>query len=84
MHELKQRLSALVGEASSGNRVLITKHGRPVAALSAATEDHVHVGKAIGNLALKPLFHRETDGRYLEALATDRRERELPVYREEG
>ena len=71
--ELKRSLSALVDEAATGARILITKHRRPVACLSAADMEHVHIGTRFGRGALKPLFKAPTQGRYLEVLDSDRR-----------
>ncbi len=71
--ELKRRLSSLVDEAATGARILITKHRRPVACLSAADMEHVHIGPRFGRGALKPLFKAPTQGRYLEILDSDRR-----------
>jgi prevent-host-death family protein len=69
--ELKRSLSSLVDEAATGTRILITKHRRPVACLSAADIEHVHIGPRFGRGALKPLFKAPTQGRSLQVL--DRR-----------
>jgi len=66
VQELKKRLSALVTEASRG-------HQRPVAYLSAAGLQHLHLGGKFGKADLKPLLKKATRGRYLEMLAEDRR-----------
>lgn len=71
--ELKRNLSALVSEAEAGARILITKHRRPVATLSAAGLEHVHIGARFGRGGLKPLLRAPTHGKYLEVLAEDRR-----------
>lgn len=71
--ELKRSLSSLVDEAAAGARILITKHRRPVASLSAADMEHVHIGARFGRGALKPLLKAPTQGRYLEVLDNDRR-----------
>jgi prevent-host-death family protein len=71
--ELKRNLSSLLDEAAKGTRILITKHRRPVATLSAADMEHVHVGTRFGHGALKPLLRAPTQGKYLEVLADDRR-----------
>jgi prevent-host-death family protein len=71
--ELKRSLSSLVDEAAAGARILITKHRRPVAFLSAADMEHVHVGIRFGRGTLKPLLKAPTQGKYLEVLDSDRR-----------
>lgn len=71
--ELKRNLSSFIDQASAGARILITKHRRPVASLSAADMEHVHVGAQFGQGTLKALLRAPTQGQYLEALANDRR-----------
>jgi len=71
--ELKRNLSSLVGEAAAGTRILITKHRRPLATLSSAETEHVHIGARFGRGALKPLLRAPTQGRYLDVLDDDRR-----------
>lgn len=71
--ELKRHLSSLIDEAAAGARILITKHRRPVASLSAADMEHVHRGARFGRGALKPLFRAPTQGKYLKVLDDDRR-----------
>ncbi|PYN46992.1 MAG: hypothetical protein DMD95_05530 [Candidatus Rokuibacteriota bacterium] len=56
-------MSSLVDQAAAGARILITKHRRPIATLSAADMEHVHVGPRFGRGTLK----------YLEVLEDDRR-----------
>src|SRR5437867_7137089 len=71
--ELKRNLSSLVDQAAAGARILITKHRRPIATLSAADMEHVHVGPRFGRGTLKPLLRAPTQGKYLEVLEDDRR-----------
>jgi prevent-host-death family protein len=71
--ELKRNLSSFVDQAAAGARILITKHRRPVASLSPADLEHVHVGVRFGRGTLKPLLKAPTQGRYLEVLDSDRR-----------
>jgi len=71
--DLKRNLSSLIQEAAAGARILITKHRRPVASLSAADMEHVHIGARFGRGALKPLLRAPTQGKYLKVLETDRR-----------
>jgi prevent-host-death family protein len=74
MQELKQRLSALLAEAAAGERILITRHRRPLAVLASAQLEHVQLGPRFGKGSLRPLFNRATKGRYLEVLVEDRAE----------
>jgi prevent-host-death family protein len=73
INELKKQLSALLREVAGGQRILITKHNRPVAVLQSADLEHVHAGKHFGRAALRAALHRPTRGRYLEVLLEDRR-----------
>jgi prevent-host-death family protein len=72
--ELKRNVSAFVEAAAAGTRIIITKHRRPVASLSPANLEHVHVGSRFGKGGpLKPLLRAPTRGHYLEVLEEDRR-----------
>jgi prevent-host-death family protein len=71
--ELKRNLASFIDQAARGAQILITKHRRPVAILSAADTEHVHVGARFGRGALKPLLRAPTHGKYLEVLESDRR-----------
>ena len=71
VHELKKRLSAWLQEAARGATVLITRHQRPVAYLSSADLQHLHLGRRYGKGTLKPLLRRATGGRYLQVLIED-------------
>ena len=70
--ELKRNLASLVA-AAGGERILITRHRRPVASLSRADLEHVHLGALAGRASLKPLLRAATRGAYLEVLIEDRR-----------
>ena len=71
--ELKRNLSSLVDQVAAGARILITRHRRAIATLSAADMEHVHIGPRFGRGALKPLLRAPTHGKYLEVLQDDRR-----------
>lgn len=71
--ELKRNLSALLAEVAEGEHILITRHRRPVALLTRADLEHVHVGSRAGRGALRPLLRSATKGAYLDVLADDRR-----------
>jgi prevent-host-death family protein len=71
--ELKRRLASLLAAVAGGERILITRHRRPVALLSRADLEHVHVGALAGRASLEPLLRAATRGAYLEVLAQDRR-----------
>ena len=73
MYELKRHLSSFIDQASTGARILITKHRRPVASLSPADVEHLHVGPKFGRGTLKPVLRAPTRGKYLEVLDDDRR-----------
>ncbi len=62
----------LIRRAMGGERVLITRHGRPVAYLDSAELQHLHVGGNFGNARLKPLLTQATRGAYLRVLEEDR------------
>ena len=71
--DLKRHLSAILAEAASGADVLILRHNRPWARVTAARTAHVRVGARFGRGALRPLFRNATKGRSLEVLLDDRR-----------
>jgi prevent-host-death family protein len=73
MQDFKKHLSAVMAEVAAGAKVLITRHKRPLAQLSSAELEHVHVGSRFGKPEIKPLFRGKTRGRYLEVLDDDRR-----------
>lgn len=75
VYELKRHLSSFIDQAAAGARILITKHRRPVASLSPADVEHLHVGSKFGRGTLKPLLRAPTRGKYLEVLDDDRRPR---------
>ena len=72
IHVLKQKLAALVNEASAGEHIVVTRHNTPVACLLSNDVRHVHIGRNFGAATLKPLLRRATKNRYLEALKEDR------------
>ncbi len=55
IHDLKRRLSELVDEVEGGARIVITRHGAPVAALVPAVAAAVHVGQRFGRAKLHSL-----------------------------
>ena len=71
--ELKRNLSAFVAEAAGGEHIVITRHRRPIASLTRADLEHLHVGSRAGRGALRPLLKLATKGAYLDVLADDRR-----------
>jgi len=73
IHEVKRNLATFVSEAAKGERILITRHGRPAAALEASDREHLVVGAHAGRAKLRPALHNATRGRFLEVLAEDRR-----------
>jgi prevent-host-death family protein len=74
IYELKRNLSSLLAEAARGARIVITRHRRPVALLTRADLEHVHVGARARRGTLKPLLKAATRGAYLQVLVEDRRQ----------
>jgi prevent-host-death family protein len=73
LQSLKENLSALVNEAEAGERIVVTRHGRPVALLSSAATPNLSIGARFGKGSLRPLFPKSaTKGRYLTVLEADR------------
>lgn len=75
IQDLKRHLSALVEAAAEGERIVVTRHERPVATLGPAQAAHVHVGDRFGSGDLGPFLKAPTRGGYLAALREDREER---------
>jgi antitoxin (DNA-binding transcriptional repressor) of toxin-antitoxin stability system len=76
IYELKQSLSAFIAEAAGGEHLVITRHRRPIASLTRADLEHVHVGSRAGRGGtLRPLLKAATKGAYLNVLTDDRRPR---------
>lgn len=76
--ELKRNLSALIDQAAAGERIVITRHRRPVAALAPAAGEHVRIGARFGRARLKPASKGPTRGAYLDVLFEDRRPADDP------
>jgi prevent-host-death family protein len=72
IQDLKAQLSSAIAEAESGGTIVITRHNRPVAQLTAASQPHVHVAGDASFRALVPAIKRGTKGRYLAVLRDDR------------
>ncbi len=72
IHDLKRNLAALVDAASQGERIVITRHRRPVAQLLPAAPDSVHVGERVGQADLAPLPGLKGRPGLSDALAEDR------------
>lgn len=74
IHLLRRDLSTFVQDAASGETIIVTRHGKPMAALVAAGIDpSLHVGPASRRRgSLKPLLRQATRGRYLEVLREGR------------
>jgi prevent-host-death family protein len=75
IQDLKRHLSAMIEAAAEGERILVTRHERPVATLGPVEAAHVHVGDRFGSATLVPLLRAPTRGGYLQALREDREER---------
>jgi prevent-host-death family protein len=75
IQDLKRNLSALVGAAERGERIVVTRHERAVAVLGPSEAAHVHVGDRFGRDHLVPFLRAPTRGGYLRMLQEDREER---------
>ena len=73
IQDLKRRLSAFILRVQGGESILITRHRKPVARLTSAEHQHLHIGSRHGSGELEPAVRSGTDGRYLEILTDDRR-----------
>jgi antitoxin (DNA-binding transcriptional repressor) of toxin-antitoxin stability system len=72
LKELKAHLSAIVAQAAAGEDIVITRHKRAVAHMTAVTPS-VRIGARFGKARIEPLLRGSTRGRYLDVLADDRR-----------
>lgn len=69
LQELKRHLGRFVELARSGETIVITKHRKPVAKLTAANPRGDHIGKNFGKVSLKRLLRDGPgDGLGAEAL----------------
>ena len=73
IHEIKRNLAAFVSEAARGERILITRHGRPTATLEASGREHLVVGERSSRARLRPALRNASRGKFLEVLSADRR-----------
>lgn len=69
---LKRNLASMVDEAARGTHIVITRYGKPVAALTKPGIDHLHIGARAERARLRPVLQKGTKGAYLEVLADDR------------
>ena len=72
IEDLKRQLSGLLAAAAGGEHIVVTRHKRPVATISAADGEHVRVGSAYGRASLRPALEAGSRGKYLGVLAEDR------------
>ena len=73
INDLKRNLSELVDEASRGERILITRHNRPVATLVGAGSTALHTGSRFGAARLQAVVLHSTRS-IAQTLADDRSE----------
>ena len=73
--ELKRHLSSVLRSLQGNEAILVTRHSKTVARLSAAGPVHVHRGSLYGQGKLKPVLKEGTNGRYLDILVEDRQSR---------
>lgn len=72
IQDLKKRLSSYLISAGASERIIITKHNKPLAALEPANQEHLHVGAKVGRWSPKPIGRNVGGGRALEILREDR------------
>lgn len=72
IQDLKNSLSSAIDEAASGETLIITKHGRPIARLEAADSPHVTVGERFGHARLESALSTKRRIPILESLNDDR------------
>jgi len=75
IQDLKAQLSGAVAAAQSGETIVVTRHGEPVARLGPARSADVHWGRRVGVGRLASAITRGTNGRSLAALLDDRGDR---------
>ena len=73
IHELKRNLAFFVSEAANGERILITRHKKPVAALAFPESEYLFVGAHFGKGRLRPALDHGSHGKFLKVLEDDRR-----------
>lgn len=72
MQEFKRQLSHWIDLARTGETIVVTKHRKPVAKLTAAIPPGVHRGKNFGKGHPTRLFENATNGEFLKVLLEDR------------
>lgn len=75
IQELKQSLSAQIAAVEAGAAIVITRHGRAVARITAMNDARCRVGAKFGQYTIHPAIRGGVQGRALEILQEDRRER---------
>ena len=75
IQDLKKNLSAIMAKAEGGEKILVTRHSKPVVALSSISLDHVLSGPLVGKLKMRPILRGGLGGKALEVLREDREDR---------
>ena len=78
IQDLKAQLSSVIARAEAGAMVVITRHGEPVAQLTAVVATGIHRGARVGSGRLRPAIKgglRGPKGLLLATLLDDRGER---------
>jgi prevent-host-death family protein len=75
IQELKQNLSAYLARAEAGESLIVTRHGRPLVRITAATEPRVVVGPGFGKTKLRQVVRERVGDLALRMLDEDRRDR---------
>ncbi|MEO6597330.1 MAG: type II toxin-antitoxin system prevent-host-death family antitoxin [Planctomycetota bacterium] len=72
INDLKRNLSGYLDEAVRGDPIVVTRHRRPWAKLSAADVSHVREGSRIGQVELEPVLANPLPEAARHLLADDR------------
>jgi antitoxin (DNA-binding transcriptional repressor) of toxin-antitoxin stability system len=72
MYTLKQELASMIAAAEGGAEIVVTRHGKSVARLTAHAVLHLVRGELFGRADLRPALRGKTSGRYLKLLLEDR------------
>ena len=72
IHDIKKNLASFLAEVAEGERILITRHKKPVATLGSPEKEHLFVGAHSGKGRLRPALDRGSHGKFLKVLEDDR------------
>ena len=75
IQEFRRKLSLYLAQAEAGESFVITRRGRPIVRISSIAMPGVSVGKHFGKGSIRPAISGGLEGRSLEILDEDRRDR---------